>query len=196
MKRKFFIFSVILLNFLFFSTASLAVTIAGINIPETYIVERETLALNGVGLRRILGIKIYAGGLYLKKKYSDPEKIINADEPMAIKLLWLRRVPIQKMPKVWTDSFKLATDDNIAPIQDQVNKIIEFTKQEQIKKYVSFNFVYIPKKGTTLYVDTPLRMHKKAGIIEGLEFKKIFFKIWLGNNPCQTSLKQEMLGLK
>jgi len=195
MKNFFYILTAIVLNLLYFSHNSFSITIAGLNISENFIIEKETLCLNGTGLRRILGIKIYAGALYLKEKSNNPEQIINSNKPMAIKLIWLRRIPIQKMPRVWTDSFKLATNGNIAPIQDKIDKIIQFTKQEKIKKYVSFNFVYLPDKGLILFVDTPIRLNKKIGVVQGLDFKKTFFKIWLGDNPCQVNLKNKLLGL-
>jgi len=195
MKNFFYILTAIILNLFYFSHNSYSITIAGLNISENLIIEKETLCLNGAGLRRILGIKIYTGALYLKEKSNNPEQIINSNKPMAIKLVWLRRIPIQKMPKVWIDSFKLATNGNITPFQDKIDKIIQFTKQEKIKKYVSFNFVYLPDKGLILFVDTPIRLNKKIGIVQGFDFKKTFFKIWLGNNPCQVSLKNKLLGL-
>jgi hypothetical protein len=35
---------------------------------------------------------------------------------------------------------------------------------------------------------------KMLGTIEGLEFKKALFGIWLGNNPADKDLKAGMLG--
>ena len=44
------------------------------------------LKLNGAGLREMLWIDLYAGGLYLTNKTKDPKEVLEADETMAIKL--------------------------------------------------------------------------------------------------------------
>jgi hypothetical protein len=43
--------------------------------------------------------------------------------------------------------------------------------------------------GTKIYKNSELK-----GTIPGLEFKKALFAIWLGSNPAQESLKNDMLG--
>jgi len=169
-----------------------SMTIAGLTIPESIQYDDKTLFLNGAGLRKIISIKLYIGALYLKKPMSDANAIIEANEPMGIRLLWLRQIPLQKMPKVWLSSFKLATDGNTEPFQEQIDKVIEFTKKEPIMRYVSFDFIYLPDKGLHLYVDSKGKK-KLTGVIPGYEFKKVFFKIWLGERPCQENLKKALL---
>lgn len=59
--------------------------LGGINMPETLKAGSDTLVLNGAGVRTYV-IEIYAAGLFLKKKSSDADAIIHADEPMALSL--------------------------------------------------------------------------------------------------------------
>src|SRR5574340_908368 len=63
--------------------------IGGVNLPDTLPAGKEQLILNGAGLRTKFFIKVYAGGLYLKKKETDARKIIAADEPMAIRMQFI-----------------------------------------------------------------------------------------------------------
>ena len=37
-------------------------------------------------------------------------------------------------------------------------------------------------------------MEKKKGVIEGYDFKKALFGIWLGDNPADEGLKEGLLG--
>jgi hypothetical protein len=48
---------------------------------------------------------------------------------------------------------------------------------------------YIPGKGTTLSYNTiPL------GTIEGIEFSKALFSIWIGENPIDEGFRDRLLG--
>ena len=81
-KKFLFLCSVILI----FTSIGYAKEVNGVNMPESIAVGNDTLVLNGAGIRTKFFIKAYVGGLYLKKKSGDANAIINADEPMVIKL--------------------------------------------------------------------------------------------------------------
>jgi len=44
------------------------------------------LVLNGAGYRSKYWLSLYVGALYVTKKTSDPESIIEADEKMALQI--------------------------------------------------------------------------------------------------------------
>ena len=52
----------------------------------------------------------------------------------------------------------------------------------------SYTLAYEPGVGTTMY-----RNAEVAVVVEGLEFKKALFGIWLGDKPVQANLKKGML---
>jgi hypothetical protein len=52
-----------------------------------------------------------------------------------------------------------------------------------------FEFIYLPESGLDV-----IRNSKHLDTIEGLDFKKAFFGIWISDNPVQKSLKKAMLG--
>src|SRR5512140_2786267 len=66
--------------------SSHAMKIAGITMPDSFTAGDTPLVLNGAGVRTKLAISIYAGGLYLKMKSTAAAAIIDADEPMSIRL--------------------------------------------------------------------------------------------------------------
>ena len=52
-----------------------------------------------------------------------------------------------------------------------------------------YDFIYVPGKGVEIYKNGQL-----ASTIQGLDFKKAMFGIWLCDKPAQESLKEAMLG--
>ena len=49
--------------------------------------------------------------------------------------------------------------------------------------------IYVPGKGVAVTING-----KFKGLVEGLEFKKRLYAIWLGDKPASAKLKKGMLG--
>ena len=49
--------------------------------------------------------------------------------------------------------------------------------------------IYVPEKGLAVTING-----KFKGLIEGIEFKKALYAIWLGDKPASSKLKKGMLG--
>jgi hypothetical protein len=77
---------IVMLATLMVTSLAVAKEIGGVKLPDSMVAGKDTLLLNGAGLRKKLFIKVYAGGLYLTQKNQEPQKIIEADEPMAIRM--------------------------------------------------------------------------------------------------------------
>lgn len=149
------------------------------------------LKLNGAGLREMLWIDLYAGGLYLTNKTKDPKEVLEADETMAIKLNIVSGFVTQsKMIKAVKEGFEKATFGNTKPLQDRINKFIGFFSEPIVRNDI-FDLVYIKDVGVKAY-----KNDKELGLIEGRDFKYALFKIWLGDEPASESLKNGMLGLQ
>lgn len=163
--------------------------IGGVNLSDTLPAGKDQLILNGAGLRTKMFIKVYAGGLYLRKKDSDAQKIINADEPMAIRLQFVYDgVSHEKLIDAWNEGFANATGGNLAHVKESIDKFNSFFTEEARKGNI-YDIAYMPGEGVTVFIKGKL-----LGTIKGLEFKKALFAIWLGEKPADNSLKQGMLG--
>ncbi len=182
------------LSLLFFAlilvvSAQAQIKIGAATLPQTVTFNSESLVFNGGGLREKFFIDIYAGGLYLKKKSDKASTIAQADETMAIKLHIVSGLMSRsKMEGALRDGFDKSTNGNIAPIKDKIEKFIGFIKEE-IEKGQIYDIVYEKGKGSVIYKDGV-----EKGYVEGLDFKKALFNIWLGSNPADKGLKKEMLG--
>jgi len=181
--------SLILFVLLVFCSTAFAVKISELKIPSSITVGNYKLILNGVGFRKKLFIKVYAGALYLKQKESDPKKIIEADEPMAIKMVFVcHEVSSKKLVNAWNEGFEKALGKNIKKLQDKINTFNSFFTQSA-KKGDIYDIVYLPEKGVEVYMNSQLK-----GTVKGIDFKKALFAIWLGEKPADSGLKKKMLG--
>ena len=170
------------------STAT-ATKIGGVTLPDTLTFSDQQLALNGAGLRKKMWIKVYAGGLYLKAPTTNADAIIQADEPMAVRMHFIYNgVSAKKLIDAWNEGFEIVTDGNVKPLQTEIDQFNALFTREA-KEGDRYDIVYIPEKGTSLYIDD-----FEMGTVAGLAFKQALFAIWLGSEPADEGLKEGMIG--
>lgn len=170
-------------------SAALALSIANVTLDDKIVIDNAELQLNGAGLRKKLFIKLYVGSLYSSNPGNDAQALIEADEAMMIRLHILSDLLTRdKMIKALLDGFEKSTGGNTQYIQAQIDQLVD-SQQEKIRPGDSFSVFYHPDSGTQV-----LRNGDLVTTIEGLEFKKALFGIWLSDNPVQASLKKAMLG--
>ena len=61
--------------------------------------------------------------------------------------------------------------------------------KEDIKKGDIYDIMYIPNKGVVVF-----KNGKIFPAINNFDFKKALFAIWLGDDPADDDLKEELLG--
>ncbi|MCD4797083.1 MAG: chalcone isomerase family protein [Candidatus Cloacimonetes bacterium] len=160
--------------------------IGGKVLPDKMKAGENELLLNGAGLRKKLIIKVYAGALYLMQKSSDANAIIEADEPMTVKMHFIyKAVAPEKLIDAWNTGFDKS---DIADLQEEIKTFNSYFT-EDAKKDDVYDIIYVPEEGTSVYMNNELK-----GTISGLEFKKAVFSIWLGEQTELPKLKKAMLG--
>ncbi|WP_108867266.1 chalcone isomerase family protein [Aquimarina aquimarini] len=153
--------------------------------------EGTELKLNGAGMRQVLWIDMYAGGLYMSKRRKDPKEILEVDETMAIKLNIVSGFVTQKkMIKAVKDGFTKSTYGNTDALDERITKFIKFFSEPIVKNDI-FDIVYVKDKGVVAF-----KNGKELGVIEGRDFKYALFKIWLGDKPASEGIKKGMLGIQ
>jgi hypothetical protein len=174
---------------LLFSTTVPAASIDGYQMPDQLPAADTQLVLNGAGLRDKFMIDLYVGGLYLPKKSSEATTIINADEPMALRLLIVSgRITSENMTEATLEGFQHSLGNRLATMQPRIDQFL-LSFKEQINKGDVFEMLYLPGSGVVIS-----KNGKALDTVEGLDFKAALFGIWLGAEPAQKSLKAEMLG--
>ena len=115
-------------------------------------------------------------------------KIIDADEPMAIKMqVTSGLVTMDKMKAAVNEGFENSTGGNVAPMKAKIDAFTAVFKD--IASGIIYDFIYVPGKGVEIYKNGQM-----SATIQGLDFKKAMFGIWLCDKPAQESLKEAMLG--
>ena len=174
----------------FSSTLAYAVEVGGVEIPEALETEAGSLVLNGTGIRKKFGFKVYIGALYLKAKSSDSQKIIDADEPMSIVMTWKRSGPVSKVNPVYAEGFKYTANYDSDPLKSDIDAFLGLTVKASKKDVWMYR--YLPGKGVEVLFNGEL-----IKTFAGLEFKKAVFSIWLyqGDNfTGDKKLRAGMLG--
>lgn len=173
------------------ATPAQALTVSGVDVPDTYSAMGQELQLNGAGTRSKWFMDLYVGGLYVAEKVSDGQAVINADEPQAITLhITSGMITSERMTEATMDGFKSSTDGDLSAIQSDVDQFMSVF-QEEIKEGDVFDLVYAPGEGVHV-----LKNGEQKDTVGDLVFKKALFGIWLSDKPAQKDLKNKMLGQK
>lgn len=173
---------------LFLANIACAKDIAGIQIADTIELENQPLQLNGAGVRSKFFMDLYIGSLYVPSQLSSTDAVLQA--PVAVIRLNITSdmITADKMRDAITEGFELATADNTADIQAQIDTFMGLFSEE-IKLGDEFTFATSKVQGVTAF-----KNGKKQATIEGEIFRQALLKIWLGDEPAQKSLKEAMLG--
>ncbi|MFL1466088.1 chalcone isomerase family protein [Marinobacter sp. DUT-3] len=166
-----------------------ALTVEGVDVPDTYSAMDTELKLNGAGTRSKWFMDLYVGGLYVPETIDDGVAVINADEPQAITLHIISgMITSDRMTEATLEGFDSATDGDMSAIQDDVDRFMSVF-EEEITEGDVFDLVYLPSEGVRVLKNGEVR-----DTVGDLEFKKALFGIWLSDTPAQKDLKARMLG--
>ena len=165
------------------------VEMKGVTMKSEVTREGKTLVWNGAGVRKKWFFDLYVGALYLPQKISSGSMIIKGDQPMMIQLNIISDlITSEKMIDAVTEGFDKATGGNTAPIQKEIDMMIE-TFKDDIKDGDVFELIYLPGEGVKAY-----KNGKVGATVPGMAFKEALFGIWLGDDPASDDLKDGMLG--
>ncbi len=171
------------------SCNAFAASLKGVEMKDQIVAEGESLSLQGIGLRKKFLFSVYVGGLYLTTPTKDAAAAINADEPKRISMTFLRDVDADNIKKAFKEGFETNSPEAAKTQSAKIETFLGLFKEE-FKEGETVNITYLPATGVTAE-----KGGKVLGTVEGAEFMKAVFTIWLGKNPPSEDLKKGMLGL-
>lgn len=189
---KTFLLSLTIIMTLQFSTVSAqkVFNVEGVMVPRTIEFQNKTLSLNGAGGRSIMWSDLYVQALYLSQLSQDAKFILESDTEMAIRIeVTSSMVSSKKLTKAMDDGFRKNAGDNLESLQPRIEMFKRYLSDNITKKDV-FKLIYSPN-------DTSIWVYKNnnlKGKIEGKDFKKALFGIWLADKPADEKLKNQLLG--
>ena len=186
----------LLLTFLLslqFSTisAQTQLEVNGVTVPRKIEFQGKSLQLNGAGGRSKMWLEVYVQALYLSQLSQDPQFIIDSDTVMAIRIeITSSMVSSNKLTKAMNTGFEKSAGSNLAQLRPRIEEFKTFLSDAITEKDV-FILAYNPLDQTiNVYKNETLK-----GKINGFDFKKALFGIWLSDKPVDETLKKHLLGI-
>ena len=182
----------LLVTFMSYSQDDLDVD--GIKIKRTIKVRdtggKTKLYLNGYGIRDKMWINLYVQALYLDKKTDNPDEILNSKATIATRLyITSTLVTRQKLIKAIEEGMEKSYKGDLEPLRERLNKFMSFFESElKTEGYVEFVYSQNDKKTYVFANDDNI------GEIEGEDFRKALFGIWLEERAVDRTLKRRLLG--
>ncbi|MFT6502683.1 MAG: hypothetical protein ACJASQ_002810 [Crocinitomicaceae bacterium] len=162
-------------------------TVSGATFKSQMDIKGTKLLYNGAGLREKYTIDLYVAALYLPNQTMNGATVLNNDEIQVIEIKIVSdKVTREKFNSSVKDGFAKASDGKAST--SDISKFTGFFSAE-IKDGDDILMIYKPGKGTAVMINGAYK-----GLVEGLEFKKALFSIWLGSTPVDKKLKSKMLG--
>ena len=152
---------------------------------------KTKLVLNGCGVRTKFFISLYVEALYLKEKNTDAVSILDSKDAMAVRLhLTSSLVTNKKIIEAITNGLKKTCTSNCAAVQLKMDEMIAFFTNE-LKPDDYIDLIYNPEIDATIVNLNGNTMGK----VNGFDFKRALFGIWLEEKPINKALKNRLLGL-
>jgi len=163
----------------------------GVTVPRKIDFQNKTLQLNGAGGRSKMWLEVYVQALYLSQLSQDPQFIIDSDTEMAIRIeITSSMVSSNKLTKAMNAGFEKSAGSNLEQLRPRIEQFKSYLSDAITEKDV-FVLAYNP-------LDQTINVYKNEvlkGKIQGFDFKKALFGIWLSDKPVDETLKKHLLGI-
>jgi hypothetical protein len=175
-------------------SAQAAVDIKGARFDETYQLGNQALSLNGVGIRVKVIVDVYAAGLYVPQKGKDAGSLLGQGGPKAMQIVLLRDLTgedfADAMVKGFNKNNSSADQTRFQAKLDEIRGVM--LGMGKVKKGSVIHIDFTPGVGTGVTING---VHQ-GPIIAGDDFFTALLRIWLGNSPVDSDLKDALLGAK
>lgn len=146
------------------------------------------LELTGTGIIRYLGlIKVSEVALYMPSEIA-PAQVLQPDTPRRLEVRYfhdLEKKDFVESTRVWIRKNVSASEyEALKPKIEQLNALYE-----DVKEGDRYGLTYVPGVGTTLDLNG-----QEKGTVAGGDFARALFAIWLGREPVEDGLPDELLG--
>lgn len=174
------------------SLAQAAVQVGNVDFPPQQAVQQRTLELNGAGLRTRLGFKVYAMGLYLRAPLADAAAIIGDPGEKRIRIVLTRDLEARQ----FGDALQTGLDKNhdaaalaaLAPATDAL--LAALAAVGEVKSGTEIILDRLGSGATRLLVDG----RQQGADIGDAAFYPALLRIWLGERPADSHLRDALLG--
>ena len=169
-------------------------TVADVKYEEAASVQGKPLLLNGAGIRYKAVFKVYAAALYLPKKSTAVGDAISTQTPKRLHITMLREIDANELGRMFTrgleENLDRATSARLVPGILRMSQV--FSDHKRLKEGESFQVDWVPGTGALLTI----KGQTLAEPFVDPAFFQALLRIWLGDKPADSSLKDALLGIK
>lgn len=146
----------------------------------------ERLELRGSSHFTYFRFSLYDAALYLPP--DAPAETALEAAPKRLEIAYLREIPADKIVEAGDRTLeKNTTEEERASIDEQLSRInAAYRTVEDGDRYT---LTYVPGEGTTLALN-----EETLATLEGEAFARLYFRIWLGEDPVNKGLRDALLG--
>lgn len=168
-----------------------AATLAGVTLPDTYMVAGQPLALNGVGLRTLtfLQIRIYVAGLYLAQPSHDAGQILGSTGSKVVLLKFLHAGTKEQIEREYRAGERLNCGDGGCAAADEPEFERLVAAAPAVQPGDTSTFIFTGQGATVLANDR---------VIATITTKDLASRLlagFIGAHPPTQELRRHLLGL-
>jgi Chalcone isomerase-like len=161
----------------------------GVQVPESVFAGDRMLFLNGTGLRKKAIFKVYVASLYLEKAPDqDPRSVVGSDQIKRVDMGMLRDLDRGSIVDAVRQGFEKNSRAEMPQLRERLDRFV--AEIPDLKEGQRLTITYLPGQGTSVVVGDGSARTK----IEGKDFADALFRVWLGDEPVDSGLKDRMLG--
>lgn len=191
MKKILLVLTLVISSFFSEINAQKQIVFEGVTIPRTITFQNKTLQLNGAGSRSKMWVEVYIQALYLSQLSQNPKEIIEDNTEMSIRIeVTSALVSSGKLTRAMNSGFEKSAGANLNSLKPKI-ELFKSYLSEDITKGDVFELTYNPNDDS-VWVS---KNKSLKGKIQGFEFKKALFGIWLSDKPADEDLKNSLLGI-
>jgi Chalcone isomerase-like len=166
--------------------SGVAADIEGVRFADQYQGDDVTLALHCVGLLRYKVLfKGYVAGLYLRDGVAAEDAL--DDVPKRLELSYFWTIKGSDFAKAGDEVLARNVDaGSLAQLRSRLEQINAL--YETVNPGDRYSLTYVPGLGTELALNG-----RRKGVIPGADFAAAYFRIWLGDQPIDSALRDQLL---
>lgn len=175
-----------------FGALATPLELSDVKLDESIKLHGATLQLNGAGIRYKAVFKVYVVALYLEKKALTPEEVIATPGFKRISITALRDIDANELGRGFTQAFEknVPKIDMSRLVPGLVRQGQMFAAQKKMMAGESLTIDWVPGTGMV----TSIKGKPQGEPIREIEFFNAMTRIWLGSQPVDWKLKDELLG--
>lgn len=167
-----------------------AVEVAGVKIADKAQVGGSELVLNGAGIRTRIIFKVYVGALYLSEKKAAAAEVLAQTGAKRVALTMLRDLSAQQLNEAFEKGIHANNSaSDLEAMKPRIAELLSLLTDAKEGDVIVLDF--LPQSGTSVSLNGTM----KGKPIPGEDFFRALLRIWLGEQPVDTDLKNAMLGV-